>query len=121
MTFTKINEALLQVDEYQSVRYVIEAQVSKVFQTPLDALENMPYDTSSRFIVLDVETLSTRDVTEEMAKAYVDKFEPEEDEHVPPFVEGSEAYTAHIEGLEKPVDAQSEWGTLNHAQTGVSL
>lgn len=120
MTFTKINEALLQVDEYQSVRYVIEAQVSKRYETALDALANMPHDTVSRFIILNVETLSTRDVTEEMAKAYVDKFEPEQDEHVPPFVEGSKAYTAHIEGLEKPADAQREWGTLNHAQTGVS-
>lgn len=119
MTFAATNEVLLQIDEYQSVRYVMEARVSKPYMTALEALGAIDHDTTHRFILLDVQTLETLDVTEDMAKAYITKFEPDGEEHVPPFVETSIAYADHIDDMEGPVDAQREWGTWNREQTGV--
>lgn len=119
MAFTAINEALLQIDEFQSVRYVIEAQVSKRYETPLEVIEKFACDTVQRFIILNVQTLETYDVTEQMAEAYIGKFEPERDDNIPPYVETSMAWADYLDALEPPINTARQYSTLNHAQTGV--
>lgn len=101
MAFTNPHQVLLVLDEHKASRYIVEADVSKIYATPAHALENVDYDTALAFVIMDVsQNFTTRDVSEQMAKAYVDKFEPDLHEHVPPFVEESEAYQNHIEELE---------------------
>ena len=101
MTFTTTHEVLISVVEIKGVRYVMEAQVSKSYPTALDALADVNYDEGFAFYVLNVCKGSIRDVTEEMAKVYLSKFEPDADEWVPVFVADGTAYEIYLKELEQ--------------------
>lgn len=119
MTFTKQHEALLPVEEIKGVRYVLEGRVSKLYVTALEALADVDHDNVLAFYAFNVTNGQSRDVSDALAEAYLNKFEPSPDERVPPFVENSEVYWTYCDEYEGPVDAQREWGTWNREQTGV--
>lgn len=103
MAFTNPHQVLLVLDEHKASRYIVEADVSTIYATPEHALKNVDYDTALAFVIMDVsQNFTTRDVTEQMAKAYIEKFEPDADEHVPPFVEESEAWADFVEEMARP-------------------
>lgn len=101
MTFTTTHEVLISVTETKGVRYVMEAQVSKIYATAAEALPYVDYSEGFAFYVLNVRDGKFRDVTEEMAQAYLDRFEPDPEEWVPVFVRDGTAYEIYLEEYEQ--------------------
>ncbi len=118
-TFTKANEVLIVIEDTRYGRIVAEHNVSKIYDTALDALAAYPTDDAQRFGILDVLRMTIMDVTEAMAEAYIHKFDPLPTDSVPPFVETSQAWTEYVEDLERPTNQRRAYGTINHEQTGV--
>lgn len=121
MTFTRANQVLIVTHDHKSGRYIQEADVSKIYATPMQALEAVDYDTAIAFVIMDYsQNCTTRDVTEQVAKAYIDHFEPEEHEHVPIFVEQSAAWVDYLADMEAPVNIHRQYSTMNHVHQGIA-
>lgn len=87
MTFTTTHEVLIVIENTRTGRFAMEAPLGKVYETALDALSNVGYDHLFSAHVLNPHTNECRDVTSDLAKAYIAKFDPQRDDvSTPEFV-----------------------------------
>lgn len=87
MTFTTEKEILVVIENTNHGRIAIEAPLGKVYASAMHALSNVGYDNLFSAHVLNPHTNECRDVTSDLAKAYIAKFDPQRDDvSTPEFV-----------------------------------
>lgn len=87
MSFTTNKEVLICICSFPTGNFALESELGKVYDTALHALANIEYDNLFSAHVLNPYTGQCRDVTSDLAKAYIAKFDPQRDDvETPEFV-----------------------------------
>lgn len=119
-TFINSIEVLLHFNTTsRSVPYIAEtAPLGQTVATAAEAIAGCD-DGAAKFIRYDTEVDRGEDVTEECAAAYLDSFDGEPTDFVPPFVQFSEAWEDWCEDFYRR-DRRQPYSTHNVVQLGLT-
>lgn len=114
--FVSRNEAVLVKFQGKAGVYIQEARVEQAITPIADALAGMLDDDTLQVLLLDMDTLTAEDITDEAVKVFLDEWngDPDEDD-APEFVKQSDAFEDWAEAyrIERGFNARKEYGTYN--------
>lgn len=127
--FTNSREVILPIFGGALGFYFGESDyVGTPYATAKEAMEKHHNDDVTRFLRFDIDMLQSIDVTEDMAKAYLDELTirrpdlcPDDEDILSTFVRTSEAWEQFCEDyrIENGLNFRLQYSTLNHAQQGI--